>query len=95
MSPVFSSSSEMSRELIRKKSAKKKGKKSAADDDSEDEMELSDEEVQHPQLLPPVCEGYAFTGVCLSSTGGRCLPHCMLGYPPRPEADPPPPARPP
>ena len=34
-------------------------------------------------LLPPaneVCEGYVFTGVCLS-TGG-CLPHCMLGYTP-------------
>ena len=25
------------------------------------------------------CEGYVFTGVCLS-TGGRCLPQCMLGY---------------
>ena len=40
------------------------------------------------KLLPPaneVCEGYVFTGVCLS-TGG-CLPHCMLGYPPGPEAD--------
>ena len=35
-------------------------------------------------LLPPaneVCEGYDFTGVCLS-TGGGCLPHCMLGYTP-------------
>ena len=34
-------------------------------------------------LLPPaneVCEGYVFTGVCLS-TGGY-LPHCMLGYTP-------------
>ena len=34
-------------------------------------------------FLPPaneVCEGYVFTGVCLS-TGG-CLPHCMLGYTP-------------
>ena len=34
-------------------------------------------------LLPPaneVCEGYVFTGVCLSTGGG--LPHCMLGYTP-------------
>ena len=33
-------------------------------------------------FLPPanvVCEGYVFTGVCLS-TGGGCLPHCILGY---------------
>ena len=32
-------------------------------------------------FLPPakeVCEGYVFTGVCLSTVGG-CLPHCMLG----------------
>ena len=31
-------------------------------------------------FLPPaneVCEGYVFTGVCLSM--GGCLPHCMLG----------------
>ena len=38
-------------------------------------------------LLPPaneVCEGYDFTGVCLSTGGGGggCLPHCMLGYTP-------------
>ena len=35
-------------------------------------------------FLPPaneVCEGYVFTGVCLS-TGGGCLSHCMLGYTP-------------
>ena len=25
------------------------------------------------------CEGYAFTGVCLSTQAG-CLPQCMLGY---------------
>ena len=30
-----------------------------------------------------VCEGYVFTGVCLS-TVGRDLPHCMLGYTPPP-----------
>ena len=95
MSPVFSSSSEMSRELIRKKSAKKKGKKSAADDDSEDEMELSDEEVQHPQLLPPVCEGYAFTGVCLSSTGVGVCPIACWDTPPTRGRHSPPPARPP
>ena len=29
-----------------------------------------------------VCEGYIFTSVCLS-TGGGCLPQCMLGYTPR------------
>ena len=43
---------------------------------------------QNEVLLRPkneVCEGYVFTGVCLS-TGG-CLPHCMLGYTPGPEAD--------
>ena len=44
------------------------------------------------QFLPlanEVCEGYVFTGVCLS-TGG-CLPHCMLGYTsPGPVADTPP-----
>ena len=43
-------------------------------------------------LLPPaneVCEGYVFTGVCLS-TGG-CLHHCMLGYtPPRDQRQTPP-----
>ena len=33
------------------------------------------------------CEGYVFTGVCLSTRGG-CLPQCMLGYHP-PGADPP------
>ena len=27
-----------------------------------------------------VCEGYVFTGVCLST--GECLPHFMLGHPP-------------
>ena len=35
------------------------------------------------RLLPPaneVCEGYVFTGVCLSR--GGCLPHSMLGYTP-------------
>ena len=32
------------------------------------------------------CEGYVFTGMCLS-TGG-CLPQCMLGYKPPPRADP-------
>ena len=35
-------------------------------------------------LLPPanvVCEGYVFTGVCLS-TVGEGLPQCMLGDPP-------------
>ena len=27
------------------------------------------------------CEGYVFTGVCLSTGGGwGCLPQCMLGY---------------
>ena len=34
------------------------------------------------ELLPPaneVCEGYVFTGVCLSKRGG-CLSHCMLGH---------------
>ena len=33
-------------------------------------------------LLPPaneVCEGYVFTGVCLSTVVGG-LPHCMLGH---------------
>ena len=28
------------------------------------------------------CEGYVFTGVCLSTRGRGCLPQCMLGYPP-------------
>ena len=39
--------------------------------------------------LPPVnevCEGYVFTGVCLST--GRCLSHCMLGYTPPPGTPP-------
>ena len=26
------------------------------------------------------CEGYVFTGVCLSTGGWGCLPQCMLGY---------------
>ena len=34
------------------------------------------------------CEGYVFTGVCLS-TGG-CLPQCMLGYHPPRSRHPPP-----
>ena len=34
------------------------------------------------------CEGYVFTGVCLS-TRGRCLPKCMLGYTPRTKSRPP------
>ena len=37
----------------------------------------------NPKFLPPaneVCEGYVFTGVCLSTRG--CLTHCMLGYTP-------------
>ena len=40
-------------------------------------------------LLPPaneVCEGYVFTGVCLS-TGG-CLPHTPLGRNPRGQTPP-------
>ena len=47
-------------------------------------------------LLPPaneVCEGYIFTPVSHSVHKGRgwCLPQRMLGYPPGPEADTPPP----
>ena len=40
------------------------------------------------------CEGYVFTGMCLFTWGGGCLPQCMLGYQP-PEADSPPGADPP
>ena len=34
-------------------------------------------------LLPPtniVCEGYVFTGVCLSTGGGVCIPACLAGH---------------
>ena len=33
------------------------------------------------------CEGYVFTGVCLSTGGWGCLPQCMLGYYTPPGAD--------
>ena len=43
------------------------------------------------------CEGYVFTGVCLSTGGGGCLSACWDITPPRsrhpPVADPPPPPR--
>ena len=29
------------------------------------------------------CEGYVFTGVCLSTGGRGCLPQCMVGYTPQ------------
>ena len=34
------------------------------------------------------CEGYVFTGICLSTGGWGCLPQCMLGYHTPPGADP-------
>ena len=40
-------------------------------------------------FLPPandVCEGYVFTGVCLSTGGGCVLLHAGIQPPPRPEA---------
>ena len=43
----------------------------------------------HPQQS---CEGYVFTGICLS-TGGGCLPQCMLGYYPHPRSRHPPGSR--
>ena len=35
--------------------------------------------IYHPQQS---CEGYVFTGICLSTGMFICLPQCMLGYPP-------------
>ena len=44
------------------------------------------------KFLPPATklgQGYVFTGVCDSvNGGGGCLPQCMLGYTPRPDAPP-------
>ena len=76
--PLFYSQQELKCLICRKKSTSKSERYEICDFMFRLLSNLSD---LAPQFLPPanvVCEGYVFTGVCLSTGGGGCYPimHC-------------------